>query len=265
MSTLELGLARGGVELRQFFRDRAGVVFTFALPAFILLLLGNIFDGPLPVPGVSMGQVYAAGLVGAGIISTSFITLGVGVAQDRENGTLKRLQGTPVAPASYFLGKIALVALLSLAEVVLMLAIGVWLFDVHLPTDPSRWLTFAWVFVLGVVSCSLLGIAASALARSASSAPAVMNLPYIGLQFISGVFIQLPLLPKAMVTVSSFFPLKWVAQGFRSVFLPDGMAFQEAAGSWEHGKTALVLGAWCVIGLVSCLLSFRWTTGRNGG
>ncbi|CCH27881.1 ABC transporter permease [Actinosynnema sp. NPDC047251] len=264
MSTLDTGLSRGRFELRQFFRDRGGVVFTFALPAFILLLLGNIFDGEVPGGEATMGQVYAAGLIGAGIISTSFITLGVGVAQDRENGTLKRLQGTPMAPFSYFVGKIALVLVLSLAEVVLMLAVGIWVFDVELPTEPGRWLTFAWVFLLGVVSCSLLGIAASALARTAASAPAVMNLPYIGLQFISGVFIQLSLLPKAMVVVSSFFPLKWVAQGFRSVLLPDSMAIQEAAGTWEHGKIALVLGAWCVIGFVLCLVGFRWTSERSG-
>ncbi len=265
MTTLDIGLARGRFELRQFFRDRGGVVFTFALPAFILLLLGNIFGGQVHGTDVTMSQVYAASLIGAGIISTSFITLGVGVAQDRENGTLKRLQGTPVSPASYFLGKIVLVLLLSLGEAVLMLAVGVGFFDVDLPTDPARWVTFAWVFLLGVVSCSLLGIAAGSLVGSARSAPAVMNLPYIGLQFISGVFIHLSTLPKSMVVVSSFFPLKWVAQGFRSVFLPDGMAVMEAGGAWEPGKTALVLGAWCVIGFVLCVVGFRWTNGRSGG
>ncbi|MEU4800932.1 ABC transporter permease [Actinosynnema sp. NPDC023587] len=265
MSTLDTGLSRGRFELRRFFRDRDGVVFTFALPAFILLLLGNIFSGDLPGTDVTMGQVYAAGLIGAGIISTSFITLGVGVAEDRSNGTLKRLQGTPMAPAAYFVGKIALVLVLSLAEVALMFAVGVGVFDVELPSDPARWVTFSWVFVLGVVSCSLLGIAASSLARTASSAPAVMNLPYIGLQFISGVFIHLPLLPQPMVVVSSFFPLKWVAQGFRSVLLPDSMAIQEAAGTWEHGRIALVLGAWCVIGFVLCVVGFRWTGERRGG
>ena len=47
------------------------------------------------------------------------------------------------------------------------------------------------------------------------------------------------------------------------MFLPDSMVFQEAGGAWEHGRMALVLGAWCVVGLVLCLVTFRWTDRRD--
>jgi ABC-2 type transport system permease protein len=50
----------------------------------------------------------------------------------------------------------------------------------------------------------------------------------------------------------------------RAVFLPDAFMSQEASGSWELGKVALVLGAWCVGGFVLCLLTFRWTSRRDG-
>ncbi len=40
-STLRIGLSRGGAEVRQFFRERDAVVFTFALPTVILILLGS--------------------------------------------------------------------------------------------------------------------------------------------------------------------------------------------------------------------------------
>jgi ABC-2 type transport system permease protein len=138
------------------------------------------------------------------------------------------------------------------------------MFDVALPADAVRWLTFVWVFVLSVVTCSLLGIAISSLAKSAQSAAATTNVPYIALLFMSGVYITIDALPNWMLTVGSLFPIKWAAQGFRSVFLPDSMMVQEAAGSWELGKTALVLGAWCVIGVALCLLTFRWTNKRAG-
>jgi ABC-2 type transport system permease protein len=78
------------------------------------------------------------------------------------------------------------------------------------------------------------------------------------LQFISGVFFQFSEIPTWMQTVAACFPLKWMAQGFRSVFLPDSMAALEPAGTWEHGRTALVLAAWCVAGLVLCVATFRW-------
>lgn len=262
-STFSLGGSRGGVELKQFFRQKEQVVFTFSFPAIILVLLGSIFDGTYP-GGVTVGQVFTASMIGAGIVATSFLNLGISVALDREDGTLKRLRGTPMPASAYFIGKMVLVAVASLAEFVLLLVVGMILFDVSLPTDAMRWFTFAWVFVLSVVSCSLLGIACSSIAKSAQSAAAVVNVPYIALQFMSGVYIPIHEVPEWMRTIGSFFPIKWVAQGFRSVFLPDSMMVREAAGTWELGKTALVLGAWCVLGLALVLMTFRWTNKRAG-
>jgi ABC-2 type transport system permease protein len=67
-----------------------------------------------------------------------------------------------------------------------------------------------------------------------------------------------------MVQVASLFPVKWLAQGFREVFLPENLRVLEAAGQWESGKTALVLGVWCLAGLGLCLATFRWTDRRSG-
>jgi ABC-2 type transport system permease protein len=259
-----VGLARGGIELKQFFRQKEQVIFTFTFPALILILLGSIFDDTFEGTGTTAGQVFAASMAGAGIIATSFLNLGIGVTQDRDDHTLKRLRGAPIPAASYFIGKIILVAVASIAEVILLVAVGMVLFDVELPSGADRWFTFVWVFLLGTISCSLLGIAVSSLAKSAQSAAAVVNLPYIALQFLSGVYIPVAQLPDWMINIGSLFPIKWVAQGFRSVFLPDGAERLEAAGSWEHGLTALVLAAWCVIGVVLCLMTFRWTNRKEG-
>jgi ABC-2 type transport system permease protein len=262
-SMLRTGLARGWLETKAFFRDREAVVFTFILPAFILLMLGFIFREPLDgYPEVTVSQIFAAGMIAYGIVSTAFISIGVGIAYDREDGTLKRLRGTPLTAGAYLLGKIALVLVTTFAEIVLLLGVGVVLFDLELPGF-SRWLTFAWLFVLSAVACTLFGIAASAVARSARSASAVLNLPVIVLMFASGIFVDVASLPSAMLKVASFFPVKWMGQGFRSVFLPDSMAAQEVAGQWEHGRIALVLGAWCVVGLVLTLATFRWTDRRT--
>ncbi|ALG06067.1 ABC transporter permease [Kibdelosporangium phytohabitans] len=263
-SPLAIGLARGLTELKLFFRNKEQAIFTFAFPAGILAVIGSVFSQPYGDTGVESNQVLAASMVGAGIIATSFVNLSVSVALDREDGTLSRLRGTPMPAVSYFIGKIILVLVASIAETVLILAVGVGMYDLDLPTAPGKWLTFTWVFVLSVVSCSLIGIFTASLAKSASSASAVANLPYVGLQFISGVYMNpITWLPAGMVTVASFFPIKWSAQGFRSVFLPDSMARYEMAGTWELGKTSLVLGAWCVAGLVLCLVTFRWSNTRR--
>jgi ABC-2 type transport system permease protein len=143
------------------------------------------------------------------------------------------------------------------AQAAAMLLVGVLLLGLQLPTSPGRWFTFLWVLGLGIVACSLLGIGLSSLVRS-EGAEAAIWLPIMVLQFISGVFILFSSLPKPLQEVASFFPIKWLCQGMRSVFLPDGFQVLEPAGSWEHGRIALVLGAWCVIGLVLCLKTFQW-------
>jgi ABC-2 type transport system permease protein len=257
-STLALGLARAGVELKTFFRRRDTVVFTFALPTVIMVVLCSVFANKA-MPLVTASQHLAAGLIAGGIASTSFVNLGEGITTDRDNGTLKRLRGTPLPVVAYFLGKMALVLVASLAEAAIMLGVAAIAFDLPLPRTVGAWVTFGWIFVLGVTACSLLGVALSGLVRTTSAAAAMSNLALVVLQFVSGIYV-LPLrnLPEPLITIGSFFPLKWIAQGFRSVFLPDQLAAEEVAGAWEHARIALVLLAWCVGGLVLCLMTFRW-------
>ncbi|WP_051326160.1 ABC transporter permease [Glycomyces tenuis] len=257
-NALSIGAARGAVELKQFFRERSSVVFTFTFPAVLLALVGSIFDSDALTGAVGGGQVLTASFAAAGIVSTSFVNLGTALAVERDDGTLKRLRSLPMPPVSFFLGKIVLVVVASVAELVLLLAIGVLMFDVALPSEASAWLTVAWLFALGITACSLLGIAASSLARSARSAGVMTTLPYTVLLFISGVYTPIQTLPDWMAGIGSVFPVKWLAQGFRAALLPEHMAAQEPAGQWELGKVAVVLALWCVGGLVLCLTTFRW-------
>ena len=104
-SFLVASLARGQVEVLQFFRSRDAVVFTLALPVVLLGLLASIFSGKVQGTGVSFSQVYVTGLLAGGLASTSFLNLGITITGERENGTLKRLAGRPArdgaAPATW--------------------------------------------------------------------------------------------------------------------------------------------------------------------
>jgi ABC-2 type transport system permease protein len=258
-SAVRIGLSRVVPELKMFFRRPEQLVLTFSMPAVICLLLGSIFSAKLPGTQTSTGAVLAASMLAYGVLSTSFINLGIGIAADRETGALRRLRGTPATASSYFIGKIMLVAVASVAEAVVLLLVGVLIFQLQLPTDVFGWFTLTWVLILGVVSCSLLGIFVSNFASNAVSAAVITNGPAVGLQFLSGTYVPLMVLPTWMLIVGSIFPVKWMAQGFRSVLLPAQMVVFEPAGSWEHWRTFLVLAAWCVGGLIACLKVFRWS------
>jgi ABC-2 type transport system permease protein len=253
-----VGWSRGRVELKSFFRERATVVFVFALPAVMLVLLGAIFGAQRAGHGVSVGDLYVAGLIGGGVMATSYQNLGLSIAFERERFTLKRLRGTPMSAAAYFAGKIIAVLAAAVAEVAVLLVVGVLFYRLRLPGSALAWWTFAWVFLLGVAACSLLGIAASSVPRSAArNGVAVITLPFVVLQFISGVYVPFFLVPPWLRDIASVFPLEWMCRGMRSVFVPQAAAL-EPGHAWQHGQTVLVLLAWIGAGLVLCLTTFRW-------
>jgi ABC-2 type transport system permease protein len=259
--TLRLGFARIGYEVRGYFRQGDSVFFTFLFPVVLLLIFSVAFSTQtFGAPGdeISAAAFYLPGMLAAGLLLSGVQNMAIDIAMERSDGTLKRLGGTPLGPVAYFIGKLGMVLITGLLQSALLIAVAAIGFGVALPTEPERWLTFAWVFLLGVTTCAILGIGLSSLPRSGRSATAVVIPIVLVLQFISGVFIQFSALPAWLQTVASIFPLRWLAQGMQSVFLPESFAAMTPSGTWQHGLTLLVTGIWLVAGLVLARVTFRW-------
>jgi len=255
--TVAIGLRRVHIELLTFTRDREAAFFTLILPVLLLVVFGSAFNDDV-APGIPFSQYFLAGMIASGVVYTAFQNLAIVIPQERDDGTLKRLQGTPMPKAAYFVGKVGVVLVVYVVQVSLLMLIGVTLFDVSLSSDPQDWVVFTWLSILGLVCCTLLGVAFSSLVKSGRGAPALVSPVVLVLQFTSGVFFQYDELPPWMQQFAAIFPLKWLCQGMRSVFLPDSFQSQELAGSWELGRVALVLVLWSVAALVLALRSFRW-------
>jgi ABC-2 type transport system permease protein len=185
---LRIGFARAKYEVRLFVRRKDALFFTLFLPVMFLLLFGMIFgSGKIEGTDLQYSQVLVSGILAAGVASVSFVNLAISIANERHEGGLKRLAGTPMPKVSYFIGKIGLVLATVTVEIVLLMVVGLVFFKLELPTELGRWITFAWVLILGSTASTLLGIAVSNVPRSAKSAAAVVNLPFVALQFVSGV------------------------------------------------------------------------------
>ncbi|MEV8267139.1 ABC transporter permease [Microbacterium sp. NPDC076911] len=269
MSVLALGASRVGYEIRGYFRAPDTLLFTFFFPVMMLALFSSIFgaDGDLvvgpDVEALSAAQLYLPGMLAAGLLLSGFQNLATDIAMERSDGTLKRLGGTPLSPLSYFLGKFGQVFATGIVQATLLLLVAAFGFGVELPTSIESWTTFAWVFVLGILTSALLGIAMSAVPRTGKSAVAVVVPVALILQFTSGVYLFFWLLPDWLQNLASLFPLVWMARGMRAVFLPEDFATLEPAGAWELGWVAVALLIWLVVGAVLSLLTFRWNR-RSG-
>ena len=255
---IRIGLLRGNLEFKQFLRQRESVVFTLFFPVILLFIFGTVFKDTI-APGVTFSQYFVAGMIASGLVNTGFQQLAITIPMERDFGTLKRLRGTPMSVSSYFIGKALLVTTLMIIQTALLLIFGSLMFGLNLPTSTSLWWNFTWLVVLGSACSTVLGIAFSVVPKSGRGASAVVSPIVIILQFFSGVFFVFTSLPSWMQQFAALFPLKWLTQGMRSVFLPADFATQEVAGTWEIGKTAAILIIWLVAGLIISIKTFKWS------
>jgi ABC-2 type transport system permease protein len=256
-SALSLGIRRGGLEIRQFARQRESVIFTLLFPVILLIIFGSVFKDTI-APGVTFSQYFLAGMIASGLVNTGFQALAITIPLERDFGALKRLRGTPMPASSYFIGKAILIIVSMVLQIIMLLAVGILFFSVKIPTDPTKWFTFTWLVILGSACSTALGIAFSIVPKSGRGASAVVSPIVIILQFFSGVFFIFTQLPAWMQQVAAIFPLKWLTQGMRSVFLPDSFANQEVAKSWENSQTFVILIIWLIIGVFFSVRKFKW-------
>jgi ABC-2 type transport system permease protein len=261
---LALGLVQVRHEVRTYFRAGDTVFFTFLFPVVMLAIFSTAFSasGSFGVrpdgSAVDAAAYYLPGMIAAGVLLSGVQALGVDIAVERSDGTLKRLAGTPLPVASWFLGKLGQVVVTNLLQVALLLVVARVLFGVPLPTESTAWATLGWVWLLGLAGSALIGIALSRVPRSGRSASAVIVPITLVLQFVSGVYLPFAQLPTWLQQAASAFPLKWLAQGMRSVFLPESSAAAEVGGTWDLPGVALWLAVWLVAGAVAARLTFRW-------
>lgn len=261
---LKLSWGRTIVEMKQFWRNPSQRFFTFLLPVLFLVIFASVFGdqsvkGPPGQPALNFRQYFIPGIIASGIMSTTFTNLAMSISMEQSLGSLKRLGGTPLPRSAYFLGKVGMVVTVTTVQTALMLVVGVAFFGVELPVDPTHWMVFAWVFVLATASCSLLGVAFTRLIPNGDAATPMVQLPYLTLQFISGVYFRYSDLPAWMHWVAMAFPLKWMAQGMRYAFVPDWLGPVEYDG-WDLGLVAAALAAWTVVAFVLSFRFFRWNT-----
>ncbi|MDO5092363.1 MAG: ABC transporter permease [Propionibacteriaceae bacterium] len=251
-------MARCKAEMKGFFRDWSNLLFNMALPVMMMMVFAAVFRGKIPGSDIDYRLLFISGMVAVGVMSTTFQSLAISITSDREEGIIRRLASSPMPRSAYFVGLIVKALVTTILEVIVLIALGVLVYKLPMPADPERWFALLWVSLLGVSSCSLLGIAYTALIPSARAAPGAATPPFMVLQIISGVFFPLMMIPAVLRYVAYAFPLLWMAKGLRFVFLPDEMKVNEPGGSWDLGTVALVLIAWTVVGGVLSALTFRW-------
>jgi ABC-2 type transport system permease protein len=258
------GIRRGFIELRQTFTTVQDL-WNYLFPT-VLLLVVMVFMRESTVAGTSfsLGSRTLPSVLGMGIVFAGLVNLAAALTIEREDGTLLRAKAVPNGMLGYLTGKIVMVSGMSLVGLTLQLVPGLFLLDGLQVTGLGRWLTLAWVLVLGLLAALPLGAIAGSLFSSPRNMGIVM-LPTMGLIATSGIFYPLTNYPVWLQWIGQVFPIYWLGLGMRSALLPDEMSAVELGGSWRHLETVGVLGVWAVAGLLLAPIILRRMARRESG
>ncbi len=138
-----------------------------------------------------------------GVMAPSLFGFGVGIAIERERGWLALKRVAPMPPGAYLLSKMAMAMLFVAIIYAILAAMAYGLGGVRLA--PVQWLLVAAIALLGAMPFCALGLMIGAKAN-ANAAPAFVNLIYLPMAFLSGLWMPLAMLPKVIGQIAPVWP-----------------------------------------------------------
>lgn len=139
------------------------------------------------------------------------------VAREWERGSMAQLFATPVGRLEIVLGKLLPYLVLGGLAVLLVLAVGGWVFDVPFRGDPWTLALLALLFLAGMLGQGLL---ISVLTRNQMVATQVAAMTsMLPSLLLSGFMFPIENMPRALQVLSSIIPARYFIEGLRGVLL----------------------------------------------
>ncbi|MES2359106.1 MAG: ABC transporter permease [Gemmatimonadota bacterium] len=246
-------LAETKYELRKQTRMPAFMIPTIGFPIMFYVLFGLVMQHGSK--NSEMIATYMLATYGAfGVISIALFALGVGVAVERGQGWLAVKKASPMPLPAYFTAKYLTTLAIGAVLMLLMCAIGA-VFG-HVRMSAAQWTMLIVSETLGAIPFCAMGLAIGYLAGPNSAAP-VVNILYLPMAFLSGLFIPAEMLPKLL-------------QGFAVAFPPYHLArlALEAVGiepaSHALGHIAALIGFGALFTVIA-VIGYRRDEGKTYG
>lgn len=256
MSAPALVLHQFRYEQKVFWRSPAAVFFTVMFPVLFLVLFSSLFgDGEIEELGISAATYYVPGIITLAVVSATLVNVAMRIVEMRESGRLKRLRGTPLPTWAYIGGRVCNAFVVSVLMVLLVTALGHFLYDVPIPTETIP--AIVVTLIVGTFAFCALGLALGCAIPSEESAPPITNFTVLPLYFLSGVFVPESELPAGVLHFAALFPIRHFFEAMLTAFDP----LTTGAG-FEWGNLAVV-ALWGVAGTAITIRYFRWSPKRR--
>ena len=209
-------------ECLRYLRYPGFVVPTLLFPAVFYLLFAVLLGH---TQHADAARFLLGSYVTFGVMAPGLFGFGIALALERDNGLLTLKRAMPMPPLAYLLGKMVMAMVTALAIVVILQLLATTVAGVQL--NASQMLRLTAVASLGTLPFGALGLLLGTLAKG-NGAAAVINLVYLPMAVLSGLWFPLKVLPPLLRDMAVIWPshhLNMLAQG--ALDFPVGSA-------WPH-------------------------------
>lgn len=187
------------------------------------------------------------GLIGVILTMTMVLFTGVAIVRERERGNMELLIATPVSSAELMIGKVLPYIGIGLIQTTVVLALGMWLFEV--PLNGSVWHVYVAAILL-IAANLTLGLLISTRAQSQFQAMQMTFFVFLPSILLSGFMFPFSGMPRPVQWLAEVLPLTHFLRLIRGVML-------RGASLWELWPDVLALLAFITVMMSAAILRFR--------
>ena len=242
MITATLALIRA--QLTEIRRSKTAIFWMTAFPIGFLMLFGFV----MARGDARMTAFMMPGLLTTTLMSASLFGIALPLVQQRETGLLRRLRVTPVHAASVVLAHGFSAVLTGLISLFVLMALSRAVFGVQMA---GSWPSLIGAYLCGACALVPFGLLVGSTARDIRTAPAIANLIFFPMMFLSGSAMPFAVLPDGVKRFARLLPTTYLNETYSGVIV-RGEGLATLAGSMA------VLVAIGIVGIILTSMLFRW-------
>lgn len=230
-------------EFLKLMRTKSFSLSTIGFPVMFYVLFGianrNAFAGNVHIAKYMLGGYACFGLIGAALFG-----IGVGLASELAAGWLELKRSSPMPASAYLFAKCASAVAFGIIIVCILTAVATAFGGVSL--SAIEMIKMLGMTIAGSISFASMGLLL-ALLVPANATTGIVNLIYLPMSFLSGLWMPLRFMPHWLQGVAPLLPTYHLSQLMLSIFgYQDSMSL---ATHWNAiiGFTLLMLGlSWLI-------------------
>jgi len=187
------------------------------------------------------------GIIGMTIMQIGISSVAFGFVSDKQRGVLRRIMATPISRRRFLAANVLQRVLLAMLQVMILLAVGVFVFGVQVVGSVAALLAVA---ALGCVTFLCMGFALAGWCTTENQVPPLTQILTLPQLFLSSVFFARDAVPAVVRPIADVLPLTFLNHAMREIST-GGATLAQVGGD------LVGLSLWTIVGFAAAVKLFR--------